>query len=157
MLNPVLLKSLGGIRCQVYTGTPVELASLGEIMKGRESLRMKMLGQESLIVMCHLSEDELMEIGREEEIRILEPVSSYWEPISYYQASLPLRFRLKWEDEKILLSDRRTRQRLLTYFRWKWGPEVFCEFHQLEDGSVSVDLTRACSATTSLGSCLGLF
>lgn len=159
----VEMTSLGGLRCQVYTGSLNELASTRKFLdqEGRTWLSEAVGNQWSCIDVISPTIPEWRKIGNERNMKVqISPTDpNNFESECISAESLMLKpghpFFVKWGNADLDLSDDRTRQRLLTYFRWKFGGGNYCELSQLGD-LVRVDLTRGCASLLSLRRCLGL-
>lgn len=158
LLQPVPMTSLGGLNCHVYTGGSHEITLVQNRLDqfGRD-YTVEADGEKSTIIDAispSVPERHLMGRVNNLLVRAVGGRDSEWWKV--FNVTLSLDFEIKWEDQEIDLEDLKTRLRLLTYFRYKFGPTYVCRLSQLKDGIVNVEMVEKGNSERSLRACLGL-
>lgn len=160
MLKPVEVTTLGGLRCQVYTGSLSELEIVQRNLdhESRDYVIERVTGgpfhgQHQVIDVISPTSLECREIGLA-DLMYVKVSERDWRPVS--SVTLGTCFEIKWIGRAMDLSDLRTYLRLRAFFYFKFGRTYSSTLMQLEDGCVQVALVEMAGSNTPLRNCLGM-
>lgn len=157
--SPILeFTSLGGLKCELYPGRvrfPYHETFYDVVGGGCRTFVVKTTAQKTV-------QKELDAIGRSDHLyaELGNPLG--WVRWVLFSKMAPSElggysFQIRWDDMVMDLSDKRIKQRLLTYLRYNLGWTLDIRLVQRGVGEVRVDIgSNPCSEETSLRRCLGL-